>query len=565
MELLLREHTTTGALADRELSADRISVGAGNDQLIQLLGTDVRAQHASFSISGGSLKVQAVGGTVAVDGEAVRSAQLQSGSVVSVGGHELRVSDAPAGFDAAIELIPDANVDPSAFEAAFQTSLDETWLSKRGPAWTIAALVLLMGLLIPVYLIIDGDPETPATDATILTDAYWTSGPLHPVHNVAIGDDCGACHKVPFQKVPDDACTACHTNLADHIAPTHFAAQNSESERCAVCHVEHNEPEFLVVRADSLCVDCHADPAPLADGDGHMRAVTGFDLDNHPRFELALLTAQQRPVGSGITFDWGLQEVPLQGAVEASNLKFPHDLHLDPDSVLTVNEGRGMVCADCHTLSADDEHFEPVTMQAHCQECHELTFDEAAPQRQLPHGEPFEIIQVMEGHFARLFADPQSSVNRRAQRRVPDRSRQAGCSGTVIECATQRTEAEVTTQFAVRGCVTCHEVADTGNPDIYNRYQVHPVRLSQDFIPTAIFDHRSHLTQEDAQGDQACLTCHAANVSQVSTDILIPDIENCTQCHSDHRSSDTVPLDCIACHQYHPLEAQPISYLERNL
>ena len=59
MELLLREvqeSTGVGVFVDRELSADKITIGCANDQLIQLLGTDVRAQHASFSISGGSLK-----------------------------------------------------------------------------------------------------------------------------------------------------------------------------------------------------------------------------------------------------------------------------------------------------------------------------------------------------------------------------------------------------------------------------------------------------------------------------------------------------------------------------
>jgi predicted CXXCH cytochrome family protein len=568
MELLLREvqeSTGIGAFVDRELSADKITIGCGNDQLIQLLGVDIQAEHAVLTAAGGGVRIKTNGGHVEVNGERTKSATLAVGDTLKIGGHVLVVATAPAGFDAAIEFTPDPDVDPAAFEHAFQTGLTDTWLSKRGPAWVLSALVLLLGLMLPLYLILDGDDETPDPEAVFLTDAYWTSGPLHAVHNVAIGDDCGACHTVPFQKVQDAACVACHADLSDHYPDTHYAATNVATERCAVCHVEHNEPSFLIVEADSLCVDCHADPSNLSDGPGHMKPVTGFDLDNHPKFEVALLTPEAQAAGTGLSFSWHIKEAMLDGAVETSNLKFPHDLHLDPDAVITAQEGRGMVCGDCHTLSADDEHFEPVTMEAHCQSCHELTFDPTSPERQLPHGEPLEVIQVMEGHFARQFADPNRRDKERPRRRRPDSSTAGVCSGNAFDCAMQATQAEVTNQFAVRGCITCHEVEDTGADDIYSRYQVHPIRLSHDFIPTAIFDHRSHFTQKDAQGDDACLTCHGAKTSQTSSDLMIPGILNCNQCHSDRNTADTVPLDCISCHQYHPVMAEPINYLERHL
>ncbi len=43
----------------------------------------------------------------------------------------------------------------------------------------------------------------------------------------------------------------------------HFANTVVPVERCAVCHVEHNEPSHLIVRADQLCTDCHAEPARI--------------------------------------------------------------------------------------------------------------------------------------------------------------------------------------------------------------------------------------------------------------------------------------------------------------
>jgi predicted CXXCH cytochrome family protein len=570
MELLLRELQSTsgiGEFIDRELSGDKITVGCAHDQLIQLLGTDIQARHAVLSKSGSGMRIKTTGShTVEVNGERTKSATLKVGDTLKVGGHTLVLSEPPSGFDAALELTPDSEVDAASFEHAFQTSLTDTWLSKRIPAWGISLVVLLFGMLIPVVLLFDGNDATPDPESLVFTDAFWSSGPLHPAHNQAIGDECSACHSVPFQRVQDEACTACHSETEDHIPTGHFVTQNMPTERCAVCHVEHNEPSFLIVRADGLCVDCHADPTQLSDGPGHMRAVSGFDMNSHPTFEVAMLKPEIKKAGTGLAFSWSMYETLLEGAQETSNLKYPHDLHLDPDAVQTVNDGRGMQCADCHTLSADNEHFEPISMEAHCQSCHELTFDDSAPQRQLPHGEPIEVVQMMEGHFARTFADPAKKASQQSRRRRPDRSSSSSqCTAGIFECAMQRTRTEVTNQFSVSGCITCHEVDDTGSDDLYTRYQVYPVRLSHDFMPTAKFDHRSHFTQKDAQGDDACLNCHEAKTSSVSNDLLIPGLRNCNQCHSDSNTSDTVPLECISCHQFHPLTAESTNFLERNL
>jgi predicted CXXCH cytochrome family protein len=567
MDLLLRELQSTTEFIDRELSGDKITIGCAHDQLIQLLGEGISAEHAVLSKSGSGLRIKTNGRhTVEVNGERTKSANLSVGDSLVVGGHTFVLSAAPTGFDAAMELTPDENVDAASFEHAFQTGLTDTWLSKRVPAWTFSVIVLVFGMLVPLALIYDGDDTTPDPDASVLTDTFWSSGPLHPAHNVAIGDDCSACHTEPFQKVQDEACVVCHSQAQDHIPMGHFANTTMPIERCAVCHVEHNEPSFLIVKADQLCLDCHTDPAPLSDGPGHMRAVTGFDANNHPSFEVAMLKPEAKAAGTGKVFSWSTYEALLETAQETSNLKYPHDLHLDPDSVRTVQDSRGMQCSDCHTLSADDEHFEPISMEAHCSSCHELTFDDTAPQRQLPHGEPLEVIQVMEGHFARSFADPNRKEGQQNRRRRPGRSSSASvCTAGIFACAMQRTETEVTNQFAVSGCITCHEVEQTQSTDIYTRYQVHPVRLSHDFMPTARFDHRSHFTQKDAQGDDACLTCHGAKTSSVSSDLLIPGLGNCNQCHTDNNTSDTVALECISCHQYHPTTIEPINFLERNL
>ena len=64
------------------------------------------------------------------------------------------------------------------------------------------------------------------------------------------------------------------------------------------------------------------------------------------------------------------------------------------------------------------------------------------------------------------------------------------------------------------------------------------------------FDHQSHLTQSGERSDQLCLSCHAADSSSLSEDILMPEQDNCLQCHDTH-SSSSVQLECVDCHSYH--------------
>ncbi|MFW6094287.1 MAG: FHA domain-containing protein [Pseudomonadota bacterium] len=546
--------TTQGVASyrDTELAAQQLTLGSSPDQSIQLLGVDVRGAHAVLRPAGaGRLQVQCRRrAEVLVNGSATRSATLSEGDVLEVGGHRLRVIEAPAGFDGALELVRDPAVDSSAYEAAFTTDLDQTWLSRRGPAWGSLALVLVVTLVLPLaYVMLDDDDEAVAVAPT---DTLWSSGPLHPAHALATGDDCSSCHSELFHRVKDDDCTACHDALPDHVPETRAAALDMEHTRCASCHLEHNEPEHLINTSDRLCTDCHAEPHEF-EQEFDVAAVSGFAEGAHPAFEARLLRPVVTDAGTGLAFDWSTHREAVATAEERSNLAFPHDIHLDPGKVRDPNDDGALACNDCHTLAADREHFRPIDMETHCAECHELTFDPTAPERQLPHGQPREVVFAIEGHFARKYLDPDSSGAAPTRRRRPGRSAGAGsCTDGPLTCARERTRAEVVNQFTTRGCVTCHEVTETDSTDLYSRFQVHPVRLVGDYFTSARFDHASHLTQEGKTGDAACLSCHGADVSNTSNDLLIPDMDNCTACHGDRSVPEVVTLQCVACHEYHP-------------
>jgi predicted CXXCH cytochrome family protein len=554
VDVLLREVRTRpdgrAEYVDTEISKETIVVGASADCTVQLLGDAVAPLHAELRKSAAKLALRALGRAKIVAGErAAYRHTLDVGDTFAIGGHAFTLIEAPAGFDAALELRRDTTVPPSAYEAAFRTELTETWLGKRAPAWALFLLVAALCLAVPFALRYGGFGESAGLVSWLPGDVQWTTGPLLPAHQLAIGDDCASCHGAPFERVRDDACETCHTDLADHFHAD--LAVDGAVERCALCHREHNEPGTLVVTADSLCTDCHSREQPTSQ-QGRVDVVTGFDEATHPTFDAHLLASAKRASGTGFAFDWRFVETPLATAKEASNLEFPHDVHLDAEKVTSERTSEALGCGDCHALSPDQEHFVPVTMERHCSECHDLKFDETDPERQLPHGEPLEAILAIEGHFLKKYGDPDADRAERERRRLPDRDNaDERCTGAAFDCATRRTLAEAVNQFTVRGCVTCHAVEDNGNKDVYSRFQVLPIRLVADYFPGGRFDHADHLTQKDKTGDAACESCHDARASAESADLLIPDIDNCTACHGES-APDRVALGCIECHAYHP-------------
>jgi len=63
------------------------------------------------------------------------------------------------------------------------------------------------------------------------------------------------------------------------------------------------------------------------------------------------------------------------------------------------------------------------------------------------------------------------------------------------------------------------------------------------WLPHAEFDHQAHQMVE-------CAACHAkANESRETSDVLIPGVQTCRQCH--HAGTDAAEARCFECHSYH--------------
>lgn len=536
-----------------------IRVGHGSDQDIQLRDPAVARRHLELKAAGGGgFRFRTVGGVkIAVGGISQTKGTLKPGDRIELGEQTIVLAEPAAGFDAVLEVTAieqEQQVGPATHH---RITLSQTGLSARRPAWLLLAAIFLFFLVVPLAGYFWSDLGDHLRQSPFLpSDHAWLSGPLANVHHTPeIGDDCQACHLKLFERAPDRGCLDCHAQVAGHVDREMVSVPGLETMRCASCHREHLEPPALIRNESGLCVDCHQSPEQGATVQADHQlpdAVTGFSETAHPAFRLAM------PRQAASNGDWHVERLPpsSEAAMETSNLKFPHDLHLDPDKVESLRTGQALDCGSCHSLRDGGEHFEPLTMESACQDCHSLSFDDDFPRKQLPHGDVEAAVVALEEHYIRKHADPdlRGDGGERGRRR-PGRAESAQrCEGSALECGRRQALQEAVSQFSRSGCVTCHEVSEDPSRPMLERWQVREVKLAEDWYPFSRFNHVVHLTRSRAQqeSEAACVSCHAAQTSSATEDVLIPGLENCLQCHGDDKTHQTnVTLTCRGCHDFH--------------
>ncbi len=564
-----RDRKGAETLVEASHEGGLITLGHRNDQTLPLHDPSIAPRHLTLKpLSGGRFSLRCVGASrLQREGESLQRVVLAPGESIDIGAQQLRVIEAPAGFDGALQLTQVEQAQAFGPATHFQVELRHTRLPMRRLAWASAVFALLL-LALPLagYF----NPALGSwlrAHAPLLSDAVWSSGPLANAHHtLEIDVDCNACHLRLFETTPDRGCLDCHKGLPGHVDLAALSVPRLEDAHCAGCHKEHNEPAMLVREDTALCVDCHQALPEVATHRGMARAdqafaqaVNAFRADAHPPFRFSLLRFE---AGSS---QWSTERLRPDAAApprESSNLKFPHDVHLDAKRVYVRSEGdRALGCVDCHRLNVDGEHFEPITMENSCRSCHGLGFDEDEPERQLPHAAVRAAVLALEEHYIRQFADTAKTIEvGQRNRRRPAQAERDPCPEGILACGRERAEIEAHNQFTRSGCVTCHEVAEHPERSVYERWQILPVKLVADFHPMARFDHVAHLTRRDtlAQDDATCLGCHVASVSSSSSDVLMPGIDNCLDCHSEERGIQNVQLACTGCHGFHLPGATPM-------
>lgn len=520
-----------------------LTIGRGADQAIFLSDLRAALEHARVtSVGGGKYKVESlITAGIRINGGIAQTGALAAGGIIEIGTTRLELLPPQEDFDAAVEV---STIDKSELEAAQQqaakpTSLGQTWLAKRWPAWTLFALVAVLFLGLPMAAHYS-DGISDALDATPLPSrGAWEAGELEDAHHF-FGSDCTACHTEGFKWVRDEACLACHGNTPAHADPARFNLPELGEARCAHCHRDHNGSGGLVRDDQVLCSDCHADLAGRSGGTSALSPYTDFGLD-HPEFKVAL------PAWDA-DGKFAPQRVELRKDLqEKSGLKFPHDVHLDPQG-LSAPEGRQvLVCASCHVPDAGGAIMKPVDFETMCQSCHKLTFDVTEPEREVPHAKIQEIIYTLDEFYARRaldgqIKDPTAPPNLRTRRR-PGQPVTQEIRQEALSYARDKARTVGESLFTGRACSVCHAVSPGRQTE--EPWMVAPVRVAGVWFPKSRFDHGSHTTM-------TCADCHAAEASKASTELLLPDIANCRQCHAGESGGhDKLESGCISCHGYH--------------
>ena len=573
---------------------DIVRIGRDADSDIRLNDLAVALHHATLEqVSPTRIGVSAEAGlTIEIDGERTQFGQIELavGGTVRIGPFALRILPRKAGTDdVAIDVErADSGEEDERFDS-HRFALAAVMPGKRPIAWALALAVLGIFLVWPIWSFYTQEQGKAEYARAFHGDRLWLSGSLSQGH-AALANDCRACHVQPFVAVRDQSCTACHTAIHDHAdlrrlrraqpdlgAWDRFQLSVQETfgldaGRCVDCHTEHEGPQAIPATPQRFCADCHADlDARLADT-GLGDAADFEDL--HPEFQPSVL----------IRWDGEqprLQRVSLaRRPREASNLKFPHALHLDAAGGVaqmarrlsaTYGFGPRLECADCHVPTPDGVRFQPFDMEGDCGMCHSLAFELIdGTVRTLRHGEPRQVVADIRSFYrAGLRRRPAELGGARGrpgdvnQLRLADQRARAGAAAGL------RADQAVRAVFSRGGaCYDCHQV--TAPPAGTLAFGIRPVAFPTRYMLHGWFDHRAHRIvqrpgQPRAEGSQACLSCHRADASGEASDLLLPDLAGCRACHGGETSRLPVESRCAMCHDYHMDEGVPAMLLRRQV
>jgi hypothetical protein len=321
--------------------------------------------------------------------------------------------------------------------------------------------------------------------------------PVTSGHLIFAGQ-CGHCHQ-PWRGVSESRCQECHgATFAVHQEQQAFVPS------CLICHAEHQEGKSLSAVTDSRCWQCHADLQTKSGGPPRFEPrVTDFATD-HPEFTVTVRT-------ESATTRARLSDRKARQSDPAS-IKLNHLVHLQanlkgPEGLLQLG------CKDCHQSAADGTTMLPITYAKQCRHCHLLEFDERGlPGRTVPHAAP----DIVDAYLLKVY------------------SNQAGNLPAVRA------------KLFNNSCATCHEL----EPKIQALPEIRPAAVPDRWFMHARFSHRSHRVLE-------CAACHTrAARSRQTSDVLIPGIEICRECHYKTesrwpRQNAAAPTQCITCHAYH--------------
>ena len=558
-----------------------LSIGRSPSCDIHLPDLAVTLDHAVIRAApGGYVEIAATAGLpFVVDGKSTEHARVSvsDGAIVRIGSHALAI-EAGEGEDkrstiVTVERVGAISNASEEKEEARVFSLAAVLPSKRVLAWAGVLLVLAIFLAWPL-LSINLQPTDQTRKVAFHADELWTSGKLSQVH-AGLENNCQACHVKAGESVRDTACAACHKTVHDHAQPKLLMQAKGSSGfitgtkhlvggifgiapgRCVECHTEHQGRTQMPVTDQKFCTNCHLDMSSRIRTT--LKDVGDFDVDQHPQFAptIRVMGGDGLPTFRRVSLD----AIPK----ESSGLKFPHDMHLSTTNGVaqmarTLGKGDGygepLQCANCHTRETSGSTFVAVNMERACSACHSLAFDQIGGTiRTLRHGDPAQVAADIRAFYRAGVTRP--GVFTGMERRRPGDFATARARIDYAQTTAMRignADQAIRAVFSKGGaCFDCHIVRPTGNP--VTPFSVVPPQLADRYLRKGWFDHAKHETE-------SCTSCHAVRSSHFASDVNLPKIVKCQECHGGQDARKAVPSSCAMCHDYHRTDFAPL--LVRN-
>ncbi|MEO5926750.1 MAG: hypothetical protein ABIR70_23250 [Bryobacteraceae bacterium] len=339
----------------------------------------------------------------------------------------------------------------------------------------------------------------------INSGAVFNAGPLSKGHHILEGN-CASCHtgsKLWGRKVEEKACVSCHDGPAHKEHQTFTPA-------CLSCHIEHKGSAVEIT--DASCTQCHASLQTKNGKNTVAAKVTAFD-SVHPDFK---------------------------ARTDPGTIKFGHQVHMKPD-LRGPNGTTQLKCSTCHTPSRSGE-MAIANFKDNCESCHRLEFHRRIDQV-LPHDKPEVVLAFARSALTKYIAEHPGDVNL-VEPAIDPRImvQRVGPAGNATEWIRRRMEDTETLMWR-KTCIECH----TPSP----AREIPKAQITAHWLTGAKFDHAPHQIV-------ACAECHGAAVnSKATSDVMLPGIQTCQQCH--RTSNPSASANCTECHVYHDWsKAKPI-------
>jgi hypothetical protein len=309
--------------------------------------------------------------------------------------------------------------------------------------------------------------------------------------------------------------------------------------------MEHNGDRGIVLKDERQCVTCHASMTELS---REATVLNVASLESHPQFRVAVeVEAGGKPV-----------EVSLDDAGrlrDSSALKLNHALHLKAG--LRGKSGpTTLQCNACHQLEADFKSMKPISFDRHCRDCHALEFEEKLPGVEVPHGDSEAIYPTLFTEYTKLFL-----IGTKAMQDPKPARLMPGGPGLLskktppvnVELVQQKAREAERELFTKTGCYLCHSYSEKSGEErsaTNSHFTVTKPNVPAVWMPAARFGHGAH-------EEISCESCHEkVRKSSQTSDVLLPGIALCKDCHAQHPTPGHVTSGCVECHSYH--DSQPI-------